>query len=248
LALIHDPSIRSEGVVIGKESVQDIGQSPVLIGLSPKPPNKEANAVSMPTVVTALPSSGQISHLAQVDVNAATNGSLLITEKGQIIGMMVAGAHVDLPASVDITPVNSIVDFVGQHIPNYAPHQTTIVAGEENLLSSYAPQIVQVESFSHASASSHPKSKVASLAMIFSTTMRDNACLLCDGDGKVNCPAKGCANGAVAVDSNFQIRDPLTKGVKNVPTKLSRPCSACSGSGQVRCPACSNGTETFRMK
>jgi hypothetical protein len=248
LALIHDPSIQGEGIGLNSAAVQSIGESPMLVGFFPKSPNKDLQSTAKSCAVTILPSPKQVLYSLTSDASDLTNGSLLVNESSHVIGLVVAGARVNLPSAVDITPVDSINKFLGQHIPNYAPRATSIAVDREDIASAFSPNIVHIESFSHASATSHPKSTAASLATIFSASVRDNACLLCDGDSKVKCPARGCANGAVAVDANFQIRDPLTKGVKNVPTKSSRPCSACGGSGQVRCPACSNGTDTFRIK
>jgi hypothetical protein len=71
----------------------------------------------------------------------------------------------------------------------------------------------------------------------------DDACIYCNGLGRVECPVRGCSRGTVGSTATEVVgRNPVNGQVivKNRPIRV--PCGTCGGRGQVDCRHCSRGT------
>lgn len=245
LVLIQDPTFRTGDVGL----VQDIKNhkgTTRLAGFSFNPTTRASELNANECVVSVLPVGTHSDLILDCDQASASNGSVVLDEQGNVVGMLVGGAGMKVAASADVTSADIMLEFLKKNIPNYVGKPRDVKFDPSNFSSEFGQRIVQIEAFVNPSAPPRITTADKSLAVLFAPVAYDHACLMCDGQSKVGCPAKNCQNGAVAVDSSFNIRDPITGGVKVVPTKNQKPCATCRGSGLVDCPACTNGTDSFR--
>lgn len=73
----------------------------------------------------------------------------------------------------------------------------------------------------------------------------DQACIYCNGLGRVPCPVRGCSRGTVASKRTDTVgRNPITGQAIVKITPIRVPCRNCGGQGTVDCGHCSNGKLT----
>lgn len=75
-------------------------------------------------------------------------------------------------------------------------------------------------------------------------SFEDQACMLCDGRGKVDCPVRGCSNGKVRVPKTSVVgRNPITGAAITQTTQVPVSCRTCFGRGTQECTECYRGID-----
>ncbi|MBW3542302.1 MAG: trypsin-like peptidase domain-containing protein [Planctomycetes bacterium] len=254
LALVKCERLAGVPLSLAREPAE-LGSEIMVLGYSRS--DRVARLQSALGVVTGLPDRGhpivEIRGMLLVDAEASSgnSGGPIFNNRGAAIGVLTkiaGGLEGPQVRSSFAIPSTTALKFVRQHIE--AHYDEGLASGEPRewaeVVRQAAPSAVMLLRCYRTFAVQPQVTKVAEPgAALPEGSLEDRSCSVCNGLANLNCPAKGCVKGQVAVYR--PVRQVIGSGenrrviIRQMPFKQA--CQACRGAGRVDCTHCRDGID-----
>jgi len=179
-------------------------------------------------IITSLPdASTENNFLHSAIANHGNSGGPICDSTGAVVGVLNAFFTVDIPICSGI-PSKDLLGLLQKNgIQAASPTQASAMSLED-LDKTVSKSVVQIKILGT------PGNKQVAGRLL----LEDNACLLCDTKGEVDCPVKNCKRGKILVDKSSVVGRDLLGGNIVQNQQVEQPCRTCNATGKVECPLC----------
>ncbi|MBX9656119.1 trypsin-like peptidase domain-containing protein [bacterium] len=225
LAIIRCPGLKLKPLVLSNNLNRGVQ---IAVFGYPQPTVLGSTLKMTDGIVTSLPDkSTSDNFLHSAIANPGNSGGPICDLTGAVVGVLEGAYRVDMPICIGI-PSGDLLSLLQKNGIQAASSTQTVAMSLQDLDKSVSKSVVQIKILGTPG-----NKQVAGRLML-----EDNACLLCDTKGEVDCPVKDCKRGKILVEKSSVVGRDLIGGNIVQNQQVEQTCPTCNATGKVKCPLC----------